>query len=407
MIYRIINFSSQFLSDWNMSSGKPRQSLPTVIQFPINNICNSRCQMCDIWQQKKGYEISPSELRSVLTNPLFRKVKNIGINGGEPTLRKDFSEVVKTIVECLPKLSGISLITNGIQDSRIISSIDSFAQICYENNIQSDVMVSIDGYGDIHDKVRGRIGNFLKSTNVVNYLINNTHINTKRIGCTIVSDNAMHLERLFLWALDKGIYIKFRLGIPHNRLYSNDERNAFKISDKKIFHIANFLDYIRLNYEQDSNQQEFYLSLRNQLVYGSKRAAGCSWKNTGVTLLSDGGFAYCAVESPTLGNTISECSSKMYWENSNILKDIVRNKCDSCMHDYVGLGTRRQFFKHYFRKIKKKLPTLLLKNLRIFINLFFKYKFINTVRKSYNEGYNIKQHSKLKRKGTFMWLVWN
>ena len=370
---------NNIISSFQDTARFPKQRLPTVIQFPINNICNSRCQMCDIWQQKKGHEITPAELKKVLQNPLFRKVKSIGMNGGEPTLRRDFIELVQTTIDCLPDLRGISLITNGIQDRKIITSIDSFAQVCYDNNIKSDVMVSLDGYGEIHDTVRGRPDNFIKSTNVINHLIENPLVNTKRIGCTIVSDNALHLEKLFLWALEKGVYIKYRLGIPHNRLYSNDERSVFKLSEEKKFHIANFLDYLRLNYEKDFNQREFYLSLRNQLVYGSKRRSGCNWKNAGVTLLSDGGLAYCAVESPLLGNAISQCSSDMYWKNSAVLDEIIKNKCDSCMHDYVGIGDRKQLIKHYLHRIRNKLPEVYFKPMLFLFRLYSKINFLKTI----------------------------
>src|SRR5436309_696308 len=59
---------------------------PTVIQFPINDICNSRCVMCNIWERKRDKEITPQELRQILADPLFREVRYVGMSGGEPTL---------------------------------------------------------------------------------------------------------------------------------------------------------------------------------------------------------------------------------------------------------------------------------------------------------------------------------
>src|SRR4051812_41896991 len=38
---------------------------PRVIQFPVNDICNSRCVMCNIWQRKRDKEITPDELRAI------------------------------------------------------------------------------------------------------------------------------------------------------------------------------------------------------------------------------------------------------------------------------------------------------------------------------------------------------
>ena len=72
---------------------------PVVIQFPVNDICNSKCQMCHIWKQKRDYEISPNELREALKDSLYTNVSNVGINGGEPTLREDLPELASAIFE--------------------------------------------------------------------------------------------------------------------------------------------------------------------------------------------------------------------------------------------------------------------------------------------------------------------
>ena len=39
---------------------------PTAISMMANDTCNSRCQMCLIWQRKRDHEITPEELRQVL-----------------------------------------------------------------------------------------------------------------------------------------------------------------------------------------------------------------------------------------------------------------------------------------------------------------------------------------------------
>ena len=64
---------------------------PVVLQFPVNDICDARCRMCHVWQQKLGKQISCDELQRVLKNPLFFEIRYVGINGGEPTLRNDLA----------------------------------------------------------------------------------------------------------------------------------------------------------------------------------------------------------------------------------------------------------------------------------------------------------------------------
>ncbi|MFM5997805.1 MAG: radical SAM protein, partial [Dolichospermum sp.] len=146
---------------------------PLVIQFPVNDICNCRCQMCNIWHQKFDYQITPSELEKALSNPLFSEVKTIGVNGGEPTLRKDLAELVDILFRKLPKLSNISLITNSLNSSQVTERITEIGQVIKSHNGLLDVMVSLDGVGEVHDRVRGRKGNFENAVKVIDFIQNN------------------------------------------------------------------------------------------------------------------------------------------------------------------------------------------------------------------------------------------
>ncbi|MFM5886913.1 MAG: hypothetical protein ACKOQS_01270, partial [Dolichospermum sp.] len=60
--------------------------------FPVNDVCNCRYQMFNIWQQKFDYQITPYELEKALSNSLFSELKSVGINGGEPTLAPLFKK---------------------------------------------------------------------------------------------------------------------------------------------------------------------------------------------------------------------------------------------------------------------------------------------------------------------------
>jgi len=317
-----------FINGYKDAKMYPKQRLPRVIQFPINDICNSKCQMCNIWQQKREYEVTPDKIREILNNDLYRKVKAVGINGGEPTLRKDIGEVTEAVATSLPNLNSISLITNAIIEKKVIAAIKTMGEVCNQNDVHLGVMVSLDGVGDVHDRVRGRKGNFESAVNVLEFLKNSSDIvSNYKIGCTIIKENVFGIEDLLQWCIDNDVYGRFRLGVPHQRLYSNDGREAFDLNHEEKFHIANFLDYLRKHYETDESRRFFYKSLRDQIIYRKPRAAGCDWKNRGVTLTSKGELAYCAVQSRVLGDSKSEDSNKLYWENSDHLEDIVNNEC--------------------------------------------------------------------------------
>lgn len=334
----------------------PRPRLPEVIQFPVNDICNSRCQMCFIWKRKRQQEITPDEVRVALSNPLFRRVRAVGINGGEPTLRKDLADLADAACAALPSLTGISLITNGLKPALVIQRIDALAAACRRHGVQLDVMVSIDGVGEVHDRVRGRPGNFEAACAVLDFLTSLGDAVTRRIGCTIIKDNVFDLENVLAWAQAKGHYARFRLGIPHQRLYSRDTVEPFVLDDAQRYHVAAFLDLLYYDYETDEARRAFYRSLRDQVIYGAPRASGCHWKNKGVTLLPTGDLAYCAVHSMSLGNILDNDAQDLFWNNVDHLADIVQNKCASCLHDYDGIAQRAVLVRRYARRVLERQP---------------------------------------------------
>ena len=295
--------------------------------------------MCDIWQQKKGHEITPLELKTILKDPLFSEVRGVGINGGEPTLRKDLPDLAYELCNSIPKLRHISLITNGLNPKLIKPRVKELYSITKKAGVKLDIMLSLDGVGEVHDRVRGRHGNFAAVEDCLNYFRSNNIGDSYRIGCTLIAENIEDAERLMLWAENQKIYCRFRIGIPHQRLYTKNKVEPFSITDRQKFHLCNFLDTLISRYEKDNPKRRLFLqNLRNQIAYALPRANGCLWKDEGVTLLSDGGFAYCAVESPTLGSlsNFNNSASKLYYQNQSIREEILLNKCKGCLHDYEG-----------------------------------------------------------------------
>ena len=309
---------------------------PRVIQFPVNDICNAGCQMCHIWKNKLGYQILPEELDGILQNDLFSKVKVVGINGGEPTLRKDIGKIVECLYRNLPDLQQISLITNGLVYKSVMRGIDQIAEVAEKNNGKFNIMVSLDGVGDLHDAVRGRKGNFDNAMRVVGELKNRGFNSDLQFGCTVIKENVYGLHDLHDFAQEQDVYIKYRMGIPHQRLYTDELNEPFELTIEEKFHFCNFLQGVLTNYEKSDKQRYFYKSLINQVLYKAPRKAGCDWQFRGVTITSDSKLLYCAVKSPEIGNLLEEDPNSCYKKHKSELRKIIANDCDNCLHDYVG-----------------------------------------------------------------------
>lgn len=117
-------------------------SLPILVIFPHNR-CNCRCVMCDIWRIRQVREITPRDLEPHLTSLRELNVKWIVFSGGEPLMHSDISSLSRV---CRAEGVRVTLLTAGLTLEKradiVAASID-------------DVIVSIDGPPDIHDKIRG------------------------------------------------------------------------------------------------------------------------------------------------------------------------------------------------------------------------------------------------------------
>lgn len=328
---------------------------PKVIQFPVIDICNSRCQMCRIWENKKSKDITVEQLRKGLSNKLFSEVTGIGFNGGEPTLRNDLKYLVQVAIDCLPALKHVSLITNAYKYKEVIARVEEVGLICEERNVQFDLMVSLDGYEEIHDLVRGKPGNFERAKKVIEFAQTSHLVDSLRIGCTVIRDNVYHLSDLLDFCIENGLYIKYRLGVPHQRLYTENVTEPYALTNSEVYEFIEFLEGLINNYEEDYLQKMFYRSLIDQLIYGSPRKAGCDWKHRGATITAKGELAYCAVKSKTLMNSISEGDPEVaYFENQDHLFDIIKNSCDDCNHDYVGIPDGREYLKSLLARANER-----------------------------------------------------
>ena len=328
---------------------------PKAVQFPVIDICNSRCQMCRIWENKQSDDISVEDLRKGLGDGLFSEVESIGFNGGEPTLRQDLPDLVQVVLESLPKLKSVSLITNAFKYRQVIGQIEAMGKILKPRGIAFDVMVSLDGFEEVHDRVRGREGNFARAQHVIDFIKSSPLVDSVRIGCTVIRENVNHLPDLLDFCIRNELYIKYRQGVPHQRLYTENLKDPYALTFAEKYEFVEFLEGLIQYYEPGPLQRLFYRSLIDQIIHDAPRRAGCAWQHKGATITAHGELAYCAVKSKVLSPSIAEGSpSDAYFGNVEHLNSIIRNECDSCHHDYVGVPGKADYRRLFLEKLDSR-----------------------------------------------------
>jgi len=322
-------------------SGKSKR-YPKVLQLPITYMCNSKCVMCNIPNMNSDNEITPEELEEILRDPLFKNIRSVGINGGEPFLKKDIERYVEKVL-LLPKIKSLNIITNGLLTPIILKKTKNIYKMCKERNVSFHISVSLDGVEDIHDKVRGVPGAFEKTIKTINELCKNKneYCDSVDIGCTISKHNIDYMIQLEKYADLKGYEIKFRLAIPNKRIDSISKLGEFSV----------FYDFRKKQAAKEFFQRQVFKAknIVDKYKYWSifmflsekkpKRYLGCNWKENGITLDSKGNIYYCAVESNSLGNVRGRQIGQTIFfskENLRYRNSIINNKCDQCIHDYSG-----------------------------------------------------------------------
>jgi MoaA/NifB/PqqE/SkfB family radical SAM enzyme len=132
-----------------------RRRLESVFLFATAN-CNSKCRTCFYAKETHpGDDLSFDEIRRLSESaPEFDK---LWLSGGEPLLRDDLVEIVRLFY----RNNGIKTVnfpTNGLLADRVESEVKRLADGCPKLAIHLNF--SLDGLGEVHDKIRGVPGGF-------------------------------------------------------------------------------------------------------------------------------------------------------------------------------------------------------------------------------------------------------
>jgi len=141
---------------------------PMKASFNITDNCNGRCITCTQWKRKSDNELTTEEVNKILLQLKEVGVRSISFTGGEPTLRRDLSEIIKKTNDL--NFDNITLATNGLLLTKE-KAIDFI-----ENGLK-EITISIDGVGQVHDYVRGIKGSYARSIKVLKML---TELRDKR-----------------------------------------------------------------------------------------------------------------------------------------------------------------------------------------------------------------------------------
>ena len=121
---------------------RSRISKLPILLLGIHDQCNCRCVMCDIWKRKTGLALHASDLDRHRESIPTLGVKQVVLTGGEPLMNRELDAICRFFRELGVR---ITLLTTG----RLLFQRAQTVATCID-----DVIISIDGPPDIHDRIR-------------------------------------------------------------------------------------------------------------------------------------------------------------------------------------------------------------------------------------------------------------
>ena len=311
---------------------------PFRMLWIVTRRCNSRCQMCNIWQEKNPFHLTLENYESIFSKDNYSFIRSLTISGGEPTLRSDLPKLFRLALKSFPNLNYIGLATSGLNTNRTINQVDEMVKSLYQERTKIQrfrIQISLDGIGKVHDEVRGISGFFEKVEKTLQgleKLRKNFPILSLRLSSVLMPDNFPSANDLLDYAKKNNIEIHFSPTVLQGNYYNNiDEKNKITFSGNEFpKKVAHFFDKLA---DEDKTSLKFYYKDMAQMVVGANRSRRCMLGFYGFVLEHNGEIFPCVnCEEGSFGNILHLPFEKIWFEGVSvkIRKELRKNCCPTC-----------------------------------------------------------------------------
>jgi len=172
-----------------------------VIHF-VSHRCNLSCEFCcDAHNRPQREELGLADIRRFYASLVAAQLT---ITGGEPTLRADLAGILQAALTA--RVRSVSLNTNALLPDRLEAVLLEVLDASHARRLK--VNISLDGFRDTHDRMRGKVGSFdaaFEACERIGRLQDRLHVSL-RVNTVVTTDNRHEL-------LEFRKFVRFRL--PH------------------------------------------------------------------------------------------------------------------------------------------------------------------------------------------------
>jgi MoaA/NifB/PqqE/SkfB family radical SAM enzyme len=253
--------------------------------------------MCSIWQKQNNFKEMPYEMvKKIFEDKIFTKnLKIINFTGGEPTLHPYFDKLIKLWADSCPELKRLDMPTNGLQPDLVKDRVQQALSLLYSYpDIRFTVTVSLDGIGEIYDRIRGVKGGFENVERTIKYLKELMFFYSSfslSLNVVITKFNYNELEEVRKYAHREKLYLNYTLGaVSEIGVESVIQKDKFLLDDEQRVAVKKIIIELERKKEIDKRYANFLI---HYLQY-NKRKGGCNFiKGKALLLDADGKLYQC------------------------------------------------------------------------------------------------------------------
>jgi MoaA/NifB/PqqE/SkfB family radical SAM enzyme len=333
---------------------------PTVLHVNVNLRCNTKCAMCNIWELKSSHALGLDEFHKIFSDPIYHRVEYIILAGGEPTLRSDLPEIIVLMHQYMPRLKKLMIASNVINRASVQKQYPRIAEYCAKHKIRLTLGVSLDGVGELHDRVRGVPGAFQKVMENVQFMkrLQKDIPFNMSIDPTIFSMNVHEMQQLQDLAEQLHMPITFQFAAVADDYYHNrDLEQVLTVDESGRKSIIEFLKQRVSEASLFDALAYYYMEVIRRAEGATTRSLPCPFVNQGLLLNPDGTLQYCHNSRP-IGNALETPSSELYHSEKNLTyrSTFQQDRCPNCqMSCLFFVSLRKEVFPFLLFMVKRSL----------------------------------------------------